>query len=85
MKKTYFTEPKNMEVVLNSHQCDYIKIKLDRFHEKILNGSQWIEYFKNYNPKALETDVFIKPVESDYYDFELKLSLRSILRKEGKL
>lgn len=80
MKKTYFTEPTEMETVLSSHQNDYI-----RFNEKIRSGEQWIEYFKKYDPKALEIDVFIKPVEADYYDFELKLSLKSILRKEGKL
>ena len=46
MKKTYFTEPTNMEVVLTSHQCDYIKIALNDPHEKILSGEQWIDYFR---------------------------------------
>lgn len=67
MKNTYFTEATNMEVVLNSHQNDYI-----RFNEKIRRGEQWIEYFQKYNPKALEIGVFIKPVDADYYDFDME-------------
>ena len=36
MKNTRFTEPTNMEVVLNIHQCDYI-----RFDEAVKTGEQW--------------------------------------------
>ena len=71
MKKTYFTEPTNMEVVLNSHQCDYIKIALSDFHEKILSGEQWIDYFRKYDEEMLDYYAVLDASDADYYDFDM--------------
>ena len=67
MKNTRFTEPTNIEVILNSHQNDYIC-----YNEAIKTGLQWISYFKKYEPYMLEWNGILKPTNADYYDFDLE-------------
>lgn len=67
MKKTYFTEPTNMEVVLNSHQCDYI-----RFDGAVKTGEQWLKNFRKYDEEMLDYYVTLDATDADYYDFDME-------------
>ena len=66
MKKTYFTEPTNMEVVLNSHQCDYI-----RFDVAVKTGEQWLKHFRKYDEEMLDYYAVLDATDADYYDFDM--------------
>lgn len=60
-----------LEVALVNNQCDHIRIEIYRDNEKILNGNQWIDYFKKYDAEALNEEVYMQESESDYYNFDL--------------
>lgn len=66
MKKTYFTEPTNMEVVLKSHQCDYI-----RFDRAVKTGEQWLNHFRKYDEEMLNYYAVLDASDADYYDFDM--------------
>lgn len=66
MKNTYFTEPTNMEVVLNSHQCDYI-----RFDGAVKTGEQWLKHFRKYDEEMLDYYAVLDASDADYYDFDM--------------
>ena len=66
MKKTYFTEPSNMEVVLNNHQCDYI-----RFDVAVKTGEQWLKHFRKYDKEMLDCYAVLDASDADYYDFDM--------------
>ena len=70
MKKTYFTEVTNLEVILNTHRNDYIKITLSDLHEKILSGEQWIDYFRKYDEEMLDYYAVLDASDADY-DFDM--------------
>lgn len=70
MKNTRFTEPTNMEVVLNSHQCDYI-----RFDGAVKTGEQWLKHFRKYDEEMLDCEVTLEADGADYYDFEMLLHI----------
>lgn len=76
MKNTRFTEPTNMEVVLNSHQCDYI-----RFDGAVKTGEHWLKHFRKYDEEMLDCEVTLESDGADYYDFEMLIHI-DYFRKE---
>lgn len=70
MKNTRFTEPTNMEVVLSSHQCDYI-----RFDGAVKTGEKWLNHFRKYDEEMLGCDVTLESDGADYYDFEMMIHI----------
>ena len=60
-----------LENALINNQCDLIRIEIYRDNEKIMRGSQWIDYFKKYDVESLNSEVYMQESESDYYDYDL--------------